>query len=147
MIIDREVSTDIMLIIIVTFNQDNQYRMRRKYQRLFEYILLSGLSIVLYNSNHSKSDCERKFKQKAGALVARWMSIGNPECYQQCCCLNSNIYFLYHQFLSLLLLLKHWHLLPFTLSILLLLQKRDICLLLSIVPYQKILKQFYCLNQ
>ena len=31
-------------------------------------------------SNHSESDCERKFKQKAGASVVRWVSIGNPEC-------------------------------------------------------------------
>ena len=80
MIIDREVSTDILLILIVTFDKGNQYRMRRNFQRLFEYIQLSESATVLYNSNHSKSDCERKFKQKGRALVARWVSIGNPEC-------------------------------------------------------------------
>ena len=45
--------------------------MRRNSQRLFEYIQLLGLTTVLYNSNHSEGGCERKFKQKAGALVAR----------------------------------------------------------------------------
>ena len=30
MIIEREVSTDIMLILIVIFDQGNQYRMRKK---------------------------------------------------------------------------------------------------------------------
>ena len=44
MIIDREVSTDIMIIIIVTFDWGNQYRMERNYQRLFEHIQLLGLA-------------------------------------------------------------------------------------------------------
>ena len=82
MIIEREVPTDIIIILIVTFDLGNQYRMRRNSQRLFEYIKLSGLATVLYNSNHNKSDCERKFKQKASALVAPWVPIGNPDCYQ-----------------------------------------------------------------
>ena len=47
MIIDREVSTDIMLIIIVTFDLGNQYRMRRDSQRLVEYIQYLGLVTVL----------------------------------------------------------------------------------------------------
>ena len=47
MIIDREVSTDIMIILIVTFDQGNQYRMRRESQRLFEYIQFLGLVTVL----------------------------------------------------------------------------------------------------
>ena len=90
MIIDREVSTDTMLIRIVTFDQVNQYRIRRNSQRLFEHIQVSGLAMVLYNSKHSGIDCDKKFKQKASALVARWVSIGDPECCQQCCCLNFN---------------------------------------------------------
>ena len=48
MIIDREVSTDIMLILIVTFDKGNQYRMRRKVQRLFEHIHFLGFVTVLY---------------------------------------------------------------------------------------------------
>ena len=47
MIIYREVSTDIMLIIIVTFDLGNQYKMRRDSQRLFEYIQFLGLVTVL----------------------------------------------------------------------------------------------------
>ena len=71
MIIDKEVSTDIMLILIVISDLGNQYRMRRNSQRLFEHIQFLGLTTVLYNSNHSRSDCEEKFKQKAGVIVAR----------------------------------------------------------------------------
>ena len=47
MIIDREVSTDLMLIIIVTFDQGNQYRMRRNFQRLLDPINFIGLATVL----------------------------------------------------------------------------------------------------
>ena len=36
MIIDREVTTDIMLTLIVTFDQGSQYRIRRNSQRLFQ---------------------------------------------------------------------------------------------------------------
>ena len=32
MIIDKEVSTDIIIILIVTFDQGNQYRMRKNSQ-------------------------------------------------------------------------------------------------------------------
>ena len=78
MIIDREVSTDIMLILIVTFKEGNQYRMRRNSHRLLKHFQFLGTLIVLYNSNHSGSDCERKFKQKVCTLVARWVSIGDP---------------------------------------------------------------------
>ena len=80
MIIDREVATDLMLILMVTFDYSNQYRIGRNYQRLFEHIQFLGLASVLYNLNPSGSDCEGKFKQKAGALVTRWVSIGDPEC-------------------------------------------------------------------
>ena len=48
MIINREVSTDIMVILIVTFDQDNQYRMRRNSQRIFENVQFLGSVMVLY---------------------------------------------------------------------------------------------------
>ena len=48
MIINREVSTIIMMIIFVTFDWDNQYRMRRHSQRLFEQIEFLGSVPVLY---------------------------------------------------------------------------------------------------
>ena len=47
MIIDREVSTDIMLILIVTFDQGDQYRMRKNSQRLFDHIQFLGQTTVL----------------------------------------------------------------------------------------------------
>ena len=47
MIIDKGISTDIMLILIVTFDQGNQYRMRRNSQRLFDDIQLLGPVTVL----------------------------------------------------------------------------------------------------
>ena len=48
MILDREISTDIMIILIVTFDQGNQYRMRRNSQRLFEHIHFLKFVILLY---------------------------------------------------------------------------------------------------
>ena len=48
MIIDREVSTGIMLIIIVLFDWGNHYRMKRNSQRLFEHIQFLGSATVLY---------------------------------------------------------------------------------------------------
>ena len=47
MIIDREVSTDIMLILIVTYDLGNQYRMRRNFQRPFGHIQFLGPATVL----------------------------------------------------------------------------------------------------
>ena len=47
MTIDREVSTDIMIIIIVTFDKAHQYRMRRNSQRLFDNIQFLGPATVL----------------------------------------------------------------------------------------------------
>ena len=47
MIIDREVSTDIMLILFATFEYGNQYRISRKSQRLFDYIQFLGPVTVL----------------------------------------------------------------------------------------------------
>ena len=47
MIIDREVSTDIMLILIATFDYGNQYRMRTNSQRPFEHIHFLGPATVL----------------------------------------------------------------------------------------------------
>ena len=47
MIIDREVSTDIMLILIIAFDLGNQYRMRRNSQRLFDHIHFLGPAMVL----------------------------------------------------------------------------------------------------
>ena len=47
MIIDIEVSTNIMLIIIVTFDYGNQYRMRRDSQRLLDHIQFFGPAMVL----------------------------------------------------------------------------------------------------
>ena len=44
MIIDREVTTDRMLILIVTFDWGNQYRMRRNSQRLFKCIQFLGIN-------------------------------------------------------------------------------------------------------
>ena len=41
MIIDREVSTAIMIILIVTVDSGNQYRMKRDSYRLFELIQIS----------------------------------------------------------------------------------------------------------
>ena len=48
MIIDREISTVIMIILIDTFDSGNQYRMRRNSQRLFERIEFIGSIGVLY---------------------------------------------------------------------------------------------------
>ena len=48
MIIDREISTDIMLILIVTFDHGNQNRMRSNSQRLFKHIQFLGSVTVLY---------------------------------------------------------------------------------------------------
>ena len=48
MIIDREVTTDIMLILIVIFDQGNQYRIRRNSRRLFDNIQFLGPATVLY---------------------------------------------------------------------------------------------------
>ena len=47
MIIEREVSTVIMLILIVSFDQGNQSRMRRDSQRLLDHIQFIGLAKVL----------------------------------------------------------------------------------------------------
>ena len=47
MIIDREVSTDIMLIHIATFDKGNQYRMRRNSRKLFNHIQFLGPVTVL----------------------------------------------------------------------------------------------------
>ena len=47
MIIDREVSTDIVLILIAIFDYGNQYRMRRNSQRLFDHIQCLGPATVL----------------------------------------------------------------------------------------------------
>ena len=56
MIIDRKISTNIMLNLIVTFDQGNQYRMRRNFQRLFRQhsVLRTGNGSGYLN--HSKSD-------------------------------------------------------------------------------------------
>ena len=62
MIIDREIITDIMLILIVTFD-----------------LLRTGNGPEF--SNHSESDWKMKFERKAGALDAHWVSIGCSECY------------------------------------------------------------------
>ena len=48
MIIDRKVSTNIMIIIIVTFDLGKQYRRRRDPQRLFESIQFLQSIKVLY---------------------------------------------------------------------------------------------------
>ena len=56
MIIDREVSTDIMLILIVTFDWSNQYRMRRNSQSLFQRHPVLRTNNGPGYSNHSKSD-------------------------------------------------------------------------------------------
>ena len=47
MIIDMEVSTDLMLILIVTFDLGNQCRMSRDSQRLFPRIQFLRLVTVL----------------------------------------------------------------------------------------------------
>ena len=46
MIIEREVSTNIMLILIVTFDWGNQYRMGRNSQKRFKYIQFIGPATV-----------------------------------------------------------------------------------------------------
>ena len=48
MIIDREVSTVIMIILIVTFDKGNQYRMRRDSQQPFKCIQFLGSVMILY---------------------------------------------------------------------------------------------------
>ena len=47
MLRDRKVSTDIVLILIVTFDQGNHYRMRQKSQRLVKHIQFPGLATIL----------------------------------------------------------------------------------------------------
>ena len=56
MIIDTEVSTDIMIILIVTFDYDNQYRMRRNSQKIFWQHSVLRTGNGLGYSNRSKSD-------------------------------------------------------------------------------------------
>ena len=48
MIIDREVSTDTMLILNITFDKGNQSRMRRESQRFLDHIQFIGLATILY---------------------------------------------------------------------------------------------------
>ena len=47
MITHRKISTEIMLILIFTFGEGNQYRTRRNFLRLFEHIQFLGPSMVL----------------------------------------------------------------------------------------------------
>ena len=47
MIIEREVPTDIIIILIVTFDLGNQYRMRRDSQRLLDHIQFLRPATVL----------------------------------------------------------------------------------------------------
>ena len=54
-------------------------------ETLWTYLVLRIHNGSVY-SNHSEGDCEMKFKQKVGALVARWVFIGSLEC----CYFNSN---------------------------------------------------------
>ena len=67
MIIDREVSTDTMLIKIVTFDQGNQYRMKRNYQILFDHIQFLGPAMV--------PDI-----QITESMIDRWNSTQQLEC-------------------------------------------------------------------
>ena len=48
MILDREVSTDIMIILIIILDWGNQCRMRRNSQRLFKHIQFLGSLMVMY---------------------------------------------------------------------------------------------------
>ena len=63
MIIDKEVSTDIILTLIVIFDCGNQYRMRRDSQRLLltHSVLSTGNGPV--NSNQGDCYCKGKFKK------------------------------------------------------------------------------------
>ena len=74
MIIDREVSIDIMIIIIVTFDKGNQYRMRRNSQRLFKCIQFLGSVTVLY----IKITVRVIVKWNSNEKAARFLCAGCP---------------------------------------------------------------------
>ena len=87
MVIDREVPTDKMLIIIATFDQSNQYRMRRNSQRLFDHIQSLG-PVMALQIQITETVIVKGNSRTAGGLLARWVYMVDLEC----CYLNSNIY-------------------------------------------------------
>ena len=74
-----------MLLLTKVINIEREETLRDSSYTFISVLRIRNAPVY---SNHSEGDCEIKFKQKAVVLVARWVSIGNPECW----CLNSNTF-------------------------------------------------------